>query len=153
MKLKTFSATIMAGLFLVGLSWWFYHQISEAKQSQPDSTAQAGIQISAQPTVIAINQDHTVSIEARVPTLKNGKPLLPESVVLLRYDNNGRLLGNNQKMAMDYASQDATLGDSVFSTRVELSESLPTTIQFRISAAYRGELLRVLSDSVTVTAQ
>ena len=75
--------------------------------------------------------------------------LFPASVNLLRYDAKG------VRKVVDRLYDDATHGDwtpndGTFTNKLTLTETQPGTIKFQVSAAWKGEVQRRMSDTVTI---
>ena len=75
--------------------------------------------------------------------------LIPASVNLLRYDAKG------VRRVVDRLYDDGTHGDwkpndGEFENRITLTETQPGTIKFQVSAAWKGEVQRRMSDIVTI---
>ncbi len=72
------------------------------------------------------------------------------SANLLRVDPAGRTLAVLGVLRDDGLQGDATAGDRIYTLRTTLTEPAPGQVRLRISAAFRGLLQRVLSDTLLV---
>ncbi|MBS1817887.1 MAG: PKD domain-containing protein [Acidobacteria bacterium] len=77
--------------------------------------------------------------------------VLATGVNLLRTDAAGRTLGTVGVMKDDGQNGDAAAGDQIFTLRVSINEAAQGTLYYRVSAAFRGVLLRVLSPVMPLT--
>ena len=104
----------------------------------------------ADPAKIQAGTPTTVSVTAQVGT---DPTLLPQSVMLLRYDENGQFIVNLGRLYDDGTHDDALAGDGIFTAKLNLNEVTPQTILLRASVAYRGLLRRVISEPFRVIVQ
>lgn len=79
--------------------------------------------------------------------------LLPQSVTLLRYDSNGRLVATLGRMYDDATHGDVLPGDGIFSAQASFNEARPGAIILKASVGYRGLLKRIISDPAVVMVQ
>ncbi|RKY43971.1 MAG: hypothetical protein DRP81_06240 [Candidatus Omnitrophota bacterium] len=101
----------------------------------------------ADPDGIFVSQPTTVTVTAQIGVDPN---LIPASVNLLRLDQNNRPVAILDRLYDDGTHGDSLQGDNIFTTQVVFNEANPTTINLRVSVAYKGTLRRVLSDIFTV---
>lgn len=76
--------------------------------------------------------------------------LIPESVNLQRLDASGRVISVVGLLHDDGVNGDTTAADSVFSLSTTILENSPGTVRLRVSAGFRGSLLRAFSSVLTV---
>src|SRR5579872_5280667 len=100
----------------------------------------------ASPTVILVNQPTTVI----VTSLITDPSLIATSVNLLRLNPTGSptILG---QLHDDGLNGDAVAGDQVYTLQVAFNQSSGGQIRLQVSAAFKGMLLRVLSNVMSVT--
>jgi hypothetical protein len=98
------------------------------------------------PAYIIINVPTRVVFTASVPD----PSLLPGGVNLLLTDASGKTIRTLGVMHDDGLNGDATAGDKVFSYAVTLNQASVGQIYYRVSAAFRGLLLRSQSSILTV---
>jgi PKD repeat protein/flagellar hook assembly protein FlgD len=125
----------MVGGFFLSLYWW-----------AEGSAAQGTIALKITPAAVLANTPTVVTFQATIPADAN---LLPTSPNLLRL--NGGTAVNLGRMYDDGTNGDAVAGDGVYTRQATLNEAVPTTLSFRVSVAYKGQLKRVLSDPATLT--
>ena len=77
--------------------------------------------------------------------------LIPSSVRLIQRDANGRFTAVLGAMVDDGTHGDATAGDRTYSLAVTLNIATAGTIQFQVTAAFRGSPLRTPSQGVNGT--
>jgi hypothetical protein len=102
----------------------------------------------ASPSSIPHDVATPVLITALIPPSPN---LLRDSVQLLQYGPDGRVLFRHGTMYDDGTRGDERANDSVFSIVITLRQAGPADVVLRASVAYRGQLLRVLSQPLSVT--
>jgi hypothetical protein len=109
------------------------------------------IQLDAQPSTIPHDTPTTVTVTARVAP--SASAVL--NVTLNRYDVQDRVIGTLGSMYDDGTHGDAQAGDRLFTTQVAIRQPGPADFNIRASVAYRGQLLRVLSQRqrLTITVQ
>ena len=78
--------------------------------------------------------------------------LVTTSLALIRTDATGKTLGNVGIMRDDGTGGDAVAGDRIFSFSVVVNEA-PGTIYYRVTASFRGVLLRQVSPLIPVTVE
>jgi hypothetical protein len=71
--------------------------------------------------------------------------VLPGGVQVQRYDSQGRVVGVIGLLTDDATNGDAVAGDKTFSLRLPAYELTPGPITLRVSAAFQGRVLRILS--------
>lgn len=123
--------------------------IAPASQASPNPH-QIVDWIKVEPNTIKVEVQTTVTVTAKIgadPTL------IPESVNLFRYDERGQLVGALGRMYDDGTHGDIASGDYIFTTQLALNESQPVTALLRASVAYRGLLLRVISEPAVFFVQ
>ncbi len=76
--------------------------------------------------------------------------LIPESVNLQKLDASGRVLAVIGSLHDDGLNGDGTAGDKVFSISTTVFENTPGVVRLRVSASFRGSLLRSFSPVMTV---
>jgi hypothetical protein len=76
--------------------------------------------------------------------------LIPESVNLQRLDSSGRVISVLGSLHDDGLNGDAVAGDQIYSITSTVFENTPGVVTVRVSAAFRGTLLRVFSPPLTV---
>lgn len=101
-----------------------------------------------EPKTIGSGEQKTLIIEA---TLAPSDALLTNSVTLLRYNDKDELVSNLGQMFDDGTHGDRIAGDNIFTTQIVLQEAVPQTIFFKASAAYKGQLKRLISPPETLT--
>lgn len=74
------------------------------------------------------------------------------SITLQRLNPDGTVT-NVGVLHDDGLNGDVSLGDRVFSLRFPLSATVPTEFRFRVSAAFKGQIRRALSEIIYVYAQ
>ncbi len=120
--------------------------IALTNEPQPSRSASQTIYyLSAAPNVIQVNQPRLLTITADIGT---DPSLLRESVTCLLYDMQNQFVKSLGPMYDDRTHGDTVAGDNVFTTQVTFTESAPTTLFLKVSAAYRGLLSRVTSDVI-----
>ncbi|MGC4081218.1 MAG: PKD domain-containing protein [Vicinamibacterales bacterium] len=107
--------------------------------------------------------DATAAIPATVPpgvatpvlitATINDPNVIATGLNLLKTDATGKTLATLGVMKDDGTSGDRTAGDSIFSFQITISEATPTTVYFRVSAPFKGVLLRTLSPVIPVVVQ
>ena len=113
--------------------------------------------VSAQQTVTAIAASPSVGVPVgvatpvRITVVITGDGVIPDSVVLQRIDAAGRVLATLGPSVDNGTNGDVTAGDRTFTARPTLYELAPGTVRLRVSAAFLGKVMRVLSAPVTVT--
>ncbi len=98
------------------------------------------------PTTAPVGVATAVTVTATI----TDPSLLPESVNLQRYDTAGRAVALMGQLRDDGQNGDAAAGDRTFTLRVTIFEQAPGPLTVRVSAAFRGSLLRTLSAPLTV---
>jgi hypothetical protein len=101
--------------------------------------------VAANPAYIVVNTPTQVVFTAQItdPSLISAN--------LLRTDANGKAIATMGVMRDDGANGDAKAGDKVFSYRVALNQPSVGQVHYRVSAAFKGVLQRVLSGVIPVT--
>lgn len=109
------------------------------------SAAPSVASISALPSSIVVATPTVVTISAQI----SDPSVIPASVTALRYPTSGpaSVIG---ALRDDGTNGDLVPGDRTYTTRVSFTEGSAGTIRLRVSAAFRGVLLRVLSDMAVV---
>lgn len=102
---------------------------------------------SATPAYVVINTPTTVLIAISI----TDPSLLPNGVNLLRTDAAGKTLAIVGVMRDDGTSGDATANDKRFTYRLTVNQAAIGQVFYRTSAAFKGVLLRTLSNVVSVT--
>jgi hypothetical protein len=97
----------------------------------------------ADPDGIFINEPTTVTVTAQVGV---DPALIPTSVYLIKYNETFRPVANLGRLYDDGTHGDSLPGDNIFTTQIVVNEPSPTTINFKVTVAYRGTLRRVQSD-------
>ncbi|MFL6211724.1 MAG: hypothetical protein ACJ74W_22950 [Pyrinomonadaceae bacterium] len=101
----------------------------------------------------AVTPDATqagVPVRATVTASITDPALIPESVNLQRLDASGRVVAILGTLHDDGLNFDAMAGDQIYSLSTTIFENTPNAVRLRISAAFRGSLLRVYSAPLTV---
>jgi hypothetical protein len=124
--------------FLLGALCFFGTSVQAA---QTITSAQAS------PDGIASNIPTLVTITAQ---LSADPTLIAGSVNLVSYDLQGGARGVVTILYDDGTHGDQKAGDNIFTTQLQLTQPTPTQLFFRVSAAYRARLARVLSDLITI---
>lgn len=102
------------------------------------------------PDEALVNTPTVVTVRAEIaPDASN--PLLIQSVQLYETDATGRPLFAMGRMYDDGSHGDVTPADTIYSTQLSLSEGLPRTRYFRVSAAYKDLRNRYLSPVLAFT--
>jgi hypothetical protein len=101
----------------------------------------------------AVTPDATqagVPLRATVTTSITDPALIPESVNLQKIDASGRVLAILGTLHDDGLNFDAVAGDQIYSLSTTIFENTPSALRVRVSAAFRGSLLRVYSAPLTI---
>ena len=85
-----------------------------------------------------------------VTALISDPSVIPGGVNLQRLDAAGRVIGVLGNLHDDGTSGDAVAGDRTFTFRSTIFEQTPGTVFLRVSAAFRGVLLRAFSRTLSV---
>jgi hypothetical protein len=93
---------------------------------------------SALPAVVAVGSPTPVSITIALPDAA----VVPGSVNLVRLNPPTQIIA---QLRDDGQGGDAVAGDKIYSARITLLESVPTTVQLQVSVAFRGLLRRTVS--------
>lgn len=95
------------------------------------------------PETAIVSQAITAKVTVPIPSASS----LPLNVNLLRVEPNGTsaVVG---VLKDDGLTGDAKAGDRLYSAQVVINEPQPKTVQWQVSAAFRGQLKRVLSNVV-----
>ena len=96
----------------------------------------------ANPATVKVNEETTVTIEA---TVTASETLIPNSINLLRYNQSNELVANLGAMFDDGTNGDQVAGDRIYTRQVTLKEAQTGTLLLKVSAAYRGQMRRLLS--------
>ena len=96
----------------------------------------------ADPATVKVNEETTVTIEA---TVMASETLIPNSINLLRYNQSNELVANLGAMFDDGTNGDQIAGDRIYTRRISLKEALAGSLLLKASAAYRGQMRRLLS--------
>lgn len=104
---------------------------------------------SASPSSITVNIQSTIVFTAQItdPTV------LPDGVNLLKTDASGRTLLTVGRMYDDGSNGDVVAGDNVFSRSVAIIETAAGSVYYRVSAAFKGVLLRTLSPLIPISVR
>jgi len=102
--------------------------------------------IDATPAFVVINAPTTVTFRTTIlhPSV------LPTGVNLLKVDQAGKTLAIAGVMRDDGTAGDAAAGDKVFTIRLSVNEPGVGRVYYRVSAAFKGVLQRVLSSTIAV---
>lgn len=76
--------------------------------------------------------------------------VIASSVQVMRYDAQGRAIATLGTLRDDGSAGDATAGDRVFTWQQTFYELVPGPLTLRVSAAFRGRVMRVLSAPLTL---
>ena len=98
------------------------------------------------PTSSAVGAATTVTVTAVI----SDPSVLPDGVNLQRLDTAGRVVAIIGLLHDDGANGDAVAQDRRFTIRLTLFEQVPGPVRLRVSAAFRGSILRALSSPLTV---
>jgi len=98
-------------------------------------------------TEININKYTTITFSTQIPA---DEKLLPNSVILIRCDENGKNISNLGKMYDDNTNGDVLSGDNIFSLNFDIHESKPQYLYFKSSVAYSGIRNRVQSEILKI---
>lgn len=101
----------------------------------------------AEPNNALTNTPTTVTITAQIGV---DPDLIPYSVYLIKYNETYRPVANLGRLYDDGTHGDSLQGDNIFTALITVNEPSPTTLNFRVSVAYRGTLRRVLSDFFSI---
>ncbi len=101
----------------------------------------------ADPDGIFVNEPTTVTITAQVGV---DPAFIPTSVYLIEYNQAYRPVANWGRLYDDGTHGDSLSGDNIFTTQIGINELSPTTINFKVSVAYRGTLRRVQSNFFSI---
>src|SRR5687767_2802870 len=111
-----------------------------------DTAAQTVGPVAATPSSVPVGVGTPVLLTAAI----SDPAVIAASVQLQRYDSQGRVVAVLGVLTDDGRNGDAAAGDRVFTLRVTLYELVPGSITLRVSAAFQGRLVRVLSAPVTL---
>ena len=100
--------------------------------------------------VLQVNQATAVTVTAQVAV---DPTLLPESVRLLRYNDQNQQIADLGQMYDDGTHGDTLKGDNIFSATVSFNETQPVAIFFKASASYRDLTAAVTSEAARVVVQ
>ena len=103
----------------------------------------------ATPAGVVVNTATPVVFTAQIADAS----LIPGSVNLLKTDANGKTLATVGSLVDDGTNGDAAPGDKTFSTRLTINEATVGQTYYRVSAAFKGVLLRTLSNVIVVPVQ
>jgi hypothetical protein len=112
------------------------------------ATSRVGVPV-VEPAAIVVNSPSTVTVAAQI----SDPSVIATGVNLLRVDSNGRTLATAGTLNDAGLSGDAVAGDKVFSGQVTIAEPTVGAVYFRVSAAFKGLLLRQLSSVVSLEVQ
>jgi hypothetical protein len=101
----------------------------------------------AEPDGTFVNTPTTVTIKAQIGLDPN---LILSSANLIQYDGTYKPVANLGRLYDDGTHGDALPGDNIFTTQVAINKSAPTTINYKVSVAYKGTLKRVTSDFFSI---
>jgi hypothetical protein len=101
----------------------------------------------ASPGTVAVGVGTPVTVTAVI----TDPAVVAGSVQVQRYDSQGRVLGVLGTLADDGRNGDATAGDRTFTLRQTVYELTPGPMTLRVSAAFQGRVMRVLSAPFTLT--
>lgn len=114
----------------------------------PSSTAAPSVgTASATPAYVVINTPTSVLITIPI----TDTTLLPNGVNLLKTDATGKTLATVGVMIDNGTNGDVTANDKTFTYRLTLNQPAVGQVYYRASAAFRGTLLRTLSNVTSVT--
>lgn len=150
--MKKYILAITFVLFLGLGSFWLYAKPSSlalALQAALPS-AQTIDHMTASPNSIRSNQPTMVIVSAQVGV---SAALLPNSINLIRYNEEGQVIENMGQMYDDGTHGDALRGDNVFTKEVTLNEAQSQTIYLKASVANRETVLRKLSEAAPLFVQ
>jgi hypothetical protein len=106
------------------------------------ATAQSVGSPSVTPVAVYVQEPTLIRVVSRVAA---DPALIANSVTLLRLNASGQGGANLGRMYDDGSHGDATAGDGIFTAEVSVVEPSTGTVAFAVTAAYRGQLLRVRS--------
>jgi Glucodextranase, domain B len=86
-----------------------------------------------------------VAVTVTVTSLITDPSLIPASVNLQRLDSSGRVISVIGILHDDGLNGDAVAGDNVYTITTTIFENTPGTVNFRVSAGFKGSLLRSFS--------
>ena len=113
----------------------------------PPAAAQGVGPTAVNPATVPVGVGTPVLVTATI-----GDPaVIASSVQLQRYDSQGRVVAVLGALNDAGRDGDAAAGDSIFSIRLIVYELAPGPISLRVSAAFQGRILRVLSAPFAVT--
>jgi hypothetical protein len=98
------------------------------------------------PTSVPVGVASVVTVTAVI----SDPAVLPDGVNLQRLDTAGRVVGVMGLLKDDGANGDVAAGDRIFTLRATMFEQAPGPIRLRVSAAFRGSLVRALSSPLTL---
>ncbi len=110
--------------------------------------AQTVAPVGVTPATVPVGQGTPVIVTAVI----TDPAVLAAGVQVQRYDSQGRVVGVLGLLNDDGANGDELAGDKTFSGRLTVYELAPGTFTMRVSAAFQGRILRVLSAPLTLTA-
>lgn len=103
-------------------------------------------EVNATPAYVVVNEPTDVLFTARI----DAPTVITTGVNLLSVDASGRTLGTVGVMRDDGRNGDAVAGDRIFSLRQTMYQPIASEAYYRVSAAFKGLLQRVLSRPVVV---
>lgn len=115
--------------------------------TNPVQAAQEIYWVKAYPENAFINTPSMVKIMAQFAYDAN---LIRTGVNLIKVDQTGKQLAVLGVLYDDGTHGDDTAGDNIFTGQVSINEIQPAYLYYRVSAAYKGTLKRLISDTVTV---
>jgi hypothetical protein len=150
--MKKYIPAITFILFLGAGSFWLYAKPSSLALALQSALPQIQTidHVQASPNTITSNQPTMVTVSAQVGV---SAALLPNSINLIRYNEQGQVIENMGQMYDDGSHGDVLRGDNVFTKEVTLNEAQPQTIYFKASVANRERLLRTLSEAAPLFVQ
>jgi hypothetical protein len=102
---------------------------------------------SATPTSAAVGTATTVT----VTSLITDTSLIPSTVVLQSLDSNGRVIAILGNLHDDGLDGDAVAGDNIYTLQTTVYQTTPGNVTLRVSAGFKGSLLRGFSAPMVVS--
>ena len=99
------------------------------------------------PTSIPVNTATTVTVTAQI----SDPSLIASSVNLQELDPTGKVFNVISSMYDDGTHGDAVAGDGIYTVSLSFKQSAPFPVVLRVSAAFKGKLTRVFSNTFNLS--
>jgi hypothetical protein len=101
---------------------------------------------SATPTSVSVGTATTVTVTSTIAD----PSLIPSSVVLQSLDSSGKVIAVLGTLHDDGLNGDAVAGDGIFTLQTTVYQTTPGNVTLRVSAGFKGSLLRAFSAPMTI---